>query len=135
MARKTVTAYPPIGRARADARVGVMLQPLLAMTAAAVEGKAHSADWWINEPEHGYLTPAKLLAITANGLLYEDAASAKEILANFERADGQRGLSGLPAWALPQAALRLHRRVICRWRRSERRSPAFRFHHPQATQR
>src|SRR5215469_1939549 len=35
MARKTVTAYPPIGRARADARVGVMLQLLLAMTVAA----------------------------------------------------------------------------------------------------
>jgi hypothetical protein len=55
------------------------------------EGKAHSADWWINEPEHGYLTPAKLLAITANGLSYEDAVSAKEIPANLERRDDQRG--------------------------------------------
>jgi hypothetical protein len=31
-----------------------------------------SADWRINEPEHGYLTPAKLLAMTSIGLLYED---------------------------------------------------------------
>ena len=42
-------------------------------------------------PEHGYLTPAKLLAITANGLSYEDAVSAKEIPANLERRDDQRG--------------------------------------------
>ncbi len=43
------------------------------IAAGAAEGKAHGADWRINEPQHGYLTPAKLLAMTAIDLLYEDA--------------------------------------------------------------
>jgi hypothetical protein len=65
----------------------------------AAEGKAHGADWRINEPQQGYLTPAKLLAMTAIDLLHGDAAPAREILASFEPAmtkeaylDFQRGL-------------------------------------------
>ena len=44
------------------------------IAAGTAEGKAHGADWRINEPQHGYLTPAKLLAITAIDLLYKNAA-------------------------------------------------------------
>jgi hypothetical protein len=52
----------------------------------AAEGKAHGADWRINEPEHGYLTPAKLLAMTAIDLLHGDAGPAQQILSGFEPA-------------------------------------------------
>jgi len=62
------------------------LMPVIHPYVVAAEGKAHGADWRINEPQHGYLTPAKLLAITAIDLLYGEAAPAKEILAEFEPA-------------------------------------------------
>jgi amidohydrolase len=62
------------------------LMPVIHPYVVAAEGKAHGADWRINEPQHGYLTPAKLLAMTAIDLLYGDAAPAKEILAGFEPA-------------------------------------------------
>jgi amidohydrolase len=62
------------------------LMPVIHPYVASARGKAHGADFRINEPEHGYLTPAKLLAMTAIDLLYGDAAPAKEILAEFEPA-------------------------------------------------
>ena len=62
------------------------MMPVIHPYVVAAEGKAHGADWRINEPQHGYLTPAKLLAMTAIDLLYGDAAPAKEILAKFEPA-------------------------------------------------
>jgi len=62
------------------------LMPVIHPYVVAAEGKAHGADWRINEPQHGYLTPAKLLAMTAIDLLHGDAAPAKEILAEFEPA-------------------------------------------------
>jgi amidohydrolase len=62
------------------------IMPVIHPYVVGAEGKAHGADWRINEPRHGYLTPAKLLAMTAIDLLYGDAASAKEILARFEPA-------------------------------------------------
>src|SRR5690348_2124897 len=62
------------------------LMPVIHPYVVAAEGKAHGADWRINEPSHGYLTPAKLLAMTAIDLLYRDAAPAREILARFEPA-------------------------------------------------
>ena len=75
------------------------LMPVIHPYVVAAEGKAHGADWRINEPQHGYLTPAKLLAMTAIDLLYEDAAPAKDILAQFKPAmskqaylEFQRGL-------------------------------------------
>ena len=46
--------------------------------------KTHGADFRINEPEHGYLTPAKLLAMTAIDLLHGDAAPARGIIADFK---------------------------------------------------
>ena len=62
------------------------MMPVIHPYVVAAEGKAHGADWRINEPQHGYLTPAKLLAMTAIDLLHGDAAPAKEILAKFEPA-------------------------------------------------
>ncbi len=62
------------------------LMPVIHPYVVAAEGKAHGADWRINEPRHGYLTPAKLLAMTAIDLLHGDAAPAKEILAQFSPA-------------------------------------------------
>src|SRR5215468_1452577 len=62
------------------------LMPVIHPYVAAARGKTHGADFHIHEPEHGYLTPAKLLAMTAIDLLYGDAAPAKEILAKFEPA-------------------------------------------------
>ena len=62
------------------------LMPVIHPYVVAAEGKAHGADWRINEPRHGYLTPAKLLAMTAIDLLHGDADPAKEILAQFSPA-------------------------------------------------
>ena len=62
------------------------LMPVIHPYVVAAEGHAHSADWRINDPQHGYLTPAKLLAMTAIDLLYGDAAPSREILAKFEPA-------------------------------------------------
>ena len=59
------------------------LMPVIHPYVAAAEGRAHAADWRISEPEHAYLTPAKLLAMTAIDLLWDDAAPAREILAQF----------------------------------------------------
>jgi len=44
-------------------------------------GQDPRADFRINEPEHAYLTPAKLLAMTAIDLLYGDAEPARNIIA------------------------------------------------------
>ena len=62
------------------------MMPVIHPYLVAAEGKAHGADWRINDPQHGYLTPAKLLAMTAIDLLCDDAASAREILEKFEPA-------------------------------------------------
>ena len=45
------------------------MMPVIHPYVASAEGKTHGADFHINEPEHAYLTPAKLLAMTAIDLL------------------------------------------------------------------
>src|SRR5437588_614995 len=60
--------------------------PVIHPYVASARGKTHGADFRINEPEHAYLTPAKLLAMTAIDLLYGDAAPAKQVMAEFEPA-------------------------------------------------
>jgi amidohydrolase len=62
------------------------LMPVIHPYLVAAEGHAHAPDWRINEPQHGYVTPAKLLAMTAIDLLYGDAAPARDILDKFEPA-------------------------------------------------
>ena len=62
------------------------MKPVIHPYVASARGKTHGADFRINEPEHAYLTPAKLLAMTAIDLLYGDAAPAQLILADFQPA-------------------------------------------------
>jgi amidohydrolase len=62
------------------------LIPVIHPYVASARGKTHGADFRITEPEHAYLTPAKLLAMTAIDLLYDDAAPAREILGDFRPA-------------------------------------------------
>jgi amidohydrolase len=75
------------------------MKPVIHPYVASALGKTHGADFRINEPEHAYLTPAKLLAMTAIDLLDGDAAPARKILAEFKPAmtkdrylDFERGL-------------------------------------------
>ena len=58
--------------------------PVIHPYVASAKGKTHGADFHIHEPQHAYLTPAKLLAMTAVDLLYADAAPARQILAEFK---------------------------------------------------
>jgi hypothetical protein len=62
------------------------IMPVIHPYVASALGKTHGADFRINEPEHAYLTPAKLLAMTAIDLLYDDGAQAKQIIGEFEPA-------------------------------------------------
>jgi len=62
------------------------LMPVIHPYVASAQGKTHGADFRINEPEHAYLTPAKLLAMTAIDLLYGDAEPARNIIADFKPA-------------------------------------------------
>lgn len=87
------------------------LMPVIHPYLVAAEGHAHAADWRISEPQHGYVTPAKLLAMTAIDLLYGDAAPARQILAEFEPAMSkaaylahQRGLFKMERYAGASAA-------------------------------
>jgi amidohydrolase len=60
------------------------IMPAIHPYVRAAEGVIHGRDWRLNEPDHAYLTPAKLLAMTAIDLLWEDAAPAKEAIARFK---------------------------------------------------
>lgn len=62
------------------------LKPVIHPYLASALGKTHGADFRIHEPEHAYLTPAKLLAMTAIDLLHGDAAPARKILDEFKPA-------------------------------------------------
>jgi amidohydrolase len=84
------------------------LMPVIHPYVVAAEGHAHAADWHINEPQHAYVTPAKLLAMTAIDLLCGDAAAAREVLDQFEPAmtkdaylEMQRRLFKTERWAAP----------------------------------
>ncbi len=62
------------------------LIPVIHPYVAAATGKTHGADFRLSEPEHAYLTPAKLLAMTAIDLLWADAAPARQIIGDFKPA-------------------------------------------------
>jgi amidohydrolase len=59
------------------------LMPVVHPYVSCATGRTHGADFHITEPEHAYLTPAKLLAMTAIDLLWDDATPAHQILADF----------------------------------------------------
>ncbi len=62
------------------------MMPVVHPYVSCATGRTHGADFRITEPEHAYLTPAKLLAMTAIDLLWDDAAQARKIIAEFEPA-------------------------------------------------
>jgi hypothetical protein len=62
------------------------MMPVIHPYVASATGKTHGADFQITEPDHAYLTPAKLLAMTAIDLLYGDATPAHQVIANFHPA-------------------------------------------------
>jgi amidohydrolase len=62
------------------------LMPVVHPYVSCAQGRTHGADFRITEPEHAYLTPAKLLAMTTIDLLWDDAAPARRIIADFEPA-------------------------------------------------
>jgi amidohydrolase len=79
--------------------------PVIHPYVAAAHGKTHGADFRITEPEHAYLSPAKLLAMTAIDLLWSDAAPARQIIADFSPAftkqsylEFERGLFKTERW-------------------------------------
>ena len=60
--------------------------PVIHPYVASATGKTHGADFRITEPEHAYLTPAKLLATTAIDLLWADATPARQVISDFQPA-------------------------------------------------
>jgi amidohydrolase len=56
------------------------IMPAIHPYIGGAEGSGHSADWRIVDPDMAYLTPAKVLAMTAVDLFYDNAQKAKEIL-------------------------------------------------------
>ena len=62
------------------------LMPVIHPYVASARGKTHGADFHIHEPQHAYLTPAKLLAMTAIDLLCDEAEKAKQIIGDFKPA-------------------------------------------------
>jgi metal-dependent amidase/aminoacylase/carboxypeptidase family protein len=62
------------------------LMPVIHPYVASARGKTHGADFHIHEPQHAYLTPAKLLAMTAIDLLCDEAEKAKQIIGDFQPA-------------------------------------------------
>ncbi|HIE27662.1 TPA: amidohydrolase [Candidatus Poribacteria bacterium] len=56
------------------------IMPAIHPYIGGAEGTGHSMDWRVADPDIAYVTPAKVLAMTAVDLLYDDAQKAKEIL-------------------------------------------------------
>ena len=56
------------------------LMPVLHPYMTGAKGKVHATDWHISDQEHGYVAPAKTLAMMAIDLLYDDAAVARHVL-------------------------------------------------------
>ncbi len=56
------------------------IMPAIHPYIGGAEGSGHSVEWRITDSDVAYLTPAKVLAMTAVDLLYDDARAAKEIL-------------------------------------------------------
>ena len=60
------------------------MKPVIHPYVSCATGRTHGADFQISEAEHAYLTPAKLMAMTAIDLLWGDAAPARQIIADFK---------------------------------------------------
>lgn len=70
----------PHGGGSTDAGDLSQLMPVLHPMMTGGAGAHHQIDWQIADPEHGYVTPAKTLAMMAVDLLADEAAKAREVL-------------------------------------------------------
>ncbi len=57
--------------------------PVVNFTHGGVSGALHSADFAVADEEKAYLTPAKMMALTAYHLLRDSAANARQVMADF----------------------------------------------------
>ena len=71
--------YPHTGGST-DAGDLSQIMPVLHPMMTGGAGAHHQTDWCIEDHEHGYVTPAKTLAMMAVDLLSDDAAGARKIL-------------------------------------------------------
>lgn len=62
------------------------LMPVIHPYIRAAQGIIHGAEWRLTDPQHAYVEPAKLLAMTVIDLMYDEAAQAREVLAQFKPA-------------------------------------------------
>ena len=60
------------------------LIPALHPHMGGFEGGGHSKDYAISDEDAAYLSPARVMAMTVIDLLYDDAAAAKKIMADFK---------------------------------------------------
>lgn len=77
--------YPHSGGST-DAGDLSQIMPVLHPAMSGASGTIHGSDWHISDPEAGYLAPAKTLAMMAVDLLADDAAGARQVLAQSKPA-------------------------------------------------
>ena len=76
----------PHGGGSTDAGDLSQLMPVLHPMMTGAAGAHHQIDWCISDHEHGYVTPAKTLAMMAVDLLSDDAAKARSVLSKHRPA-------------------------------------------------
>ena len=73
----------PHGGGSTDAGDLSQLMPVLHPVMAGAHGEPHSVDWHIADKQHGYVSPAKTLAMMAVDLLADDAAMGRRVVDEF----------------------------------------------------
>jgi metal-dependent amidase/aminoacylase/carboxypeptidase family protein len=79
-----VRFYDPHSTGSLDAGDVSQIMPVAHMSFKCVEGVFHSSNFEIPDKETAYITPAKVMAMAAIDLLYDGAAKALEVKANFK---------------------------------------------------
>jgi amidohydrolase len=74
--------YPHAGGST-DAGDLSQLMPVLHPMMTGAAGAHHQTDWWISDPDAGYVKPAQSLAMMAVELLCDDARQARQVLSRF----------------------------------------------------
>lgn len=74
----------PHGGGSTDAGDLSQLMPVLHPVMAGATGDAHSVDWQISDHDNGYVAPAKTLAMMAVDLLADDAATAQNVIDEYQ---------------------------------------------------
>ena len=73
----------PHGSGSTDAGDLSQIMPVLHPYMAGASGNAHSTEWYIANPDNGYVAPAKALAMMAIDLLHGDAKGAEQVRREF----------------------------------------------------